>query len=115
MQYTNYPTQHKLNTADKKPVQYIAKILLINDLDEDEQPNQAAPERKECLTCDSLEHDLFHCEKFLDEEIPKRYEMVKELKICFRCLKGHHFGYRCGSKQRCGLDGCKVFHHKIAV
>lgn len=110
---TNYPTRIKNHAADKKPVQYKAKALLINNLDEDDQPSKMIRERKSCPLCNCLEHDIFQCKTFLDEEIPKRYDTIKELKLCFRCLKGRHFAYKCYTGQKCGVDGCKRTHHKL--
>lgn len=110
---TNYPTRIKNVAADKKPAQYKAKTLLINNLDEDDQLPKMIPERKSCPMCNCLEHDISQCKTFLDEEIPKRYDAVKELKLCFRCLKGRHLAYRCFSGQKCGVGGCKRTHHRL--
>lgn len=50
--------------------------------------------------------------KFKDLNRYERTLIVKEQKLCTRCLGGHHF-FRCRFNFTCKVDGCKLKHHTL--
>ena len=42
-------------------------------------------------------------------------QVCMKSKVCFHCLKPGHYASSCYSKKdkRCGVDGCKGFHHRL--
>ena len=56
-------------------------------------------------------HKLQECKNFQSAEIARRYELVKEQRLCFGCLKKGHVLNKCRSKKGCGKEGCTKLHH----
>ncbi|GFR20528.1 integrase catalytic domain-containing protein [Trichonephila clavata] len=44
---------------------------------------------KKCKLC-SLNHDLYNCDKFKNMPVRERYNIVKSLNLCLKCLKPNH-------------------------
>ncbi|KAL0839259.1 hypothetical protein ABMA28_016019 [Loxostege sticticalis] len=65
-----------------------------------------------CGFC-SGKHNLADCTKFKNISPSERIVFVKNSKICFYCLGDvRHYWRKCKS-QRCVIDGCQYFHHKL--
>jgi hypothetical protein len=65
-----------------------------------------------CQVC-SQSHGIWTCDQFRQMAIPKRWEVAKEYRLCFRCLGRGHGGKLCVRSRRCGLDGCQSSHHRL--
>ncbi|XP_075167679.1 uncharacterized protein LOC142239799 [Haematobia irritans] len=66
-----------------------------------------------CYICQG-QHSIYKCKKFIDElTVSARWEKVKELKLCFCCLKKGHGTPTCRTKKPCGINNCKRPHHKL--
>ncbi|KAL0881944.1 hypothetical protein ABMA27_001700 [Loxostege sticticalis] len=65
-----------------------------------------------CGFC-SGKHNLADCTKFKNISPSERIVFVKNSKICFYCLGDvRHYWRKC-KLQRCVIDGCQYFHHKL--
>ena len=65
-----------------------------------------------CPTCDG-NHDLHMCAKFMELSIDERWDLAKQKKLCYKCLKRNHRGYECKSNQNvCSDEKCKMKHHE---
>jgi Pao retrotransposon peptidase/Protein of unknown function (DUF1759)/Family of unknown function (DUF5641)/Integrase zinc binding domain len=70
-------------------------------------------EQRKCPTCSKPGHTTQGCISFTNESVKRRWEIVKEKRMCFGCLNlGHRFG-DCRSKKTCAVGGCKLQHHKL--
>ncbi|CAH2108130.1 unnamed protein product [Euphydryas editha] len=58
-----------------------------------------------CPMCKGT-HILFHCDKFRDLSIEKRIAKVKDLKVCFNCLRPGHIN------TKCRLSHCRYCRYK---
>ena len=56
-------------------------------------------------------HRIYTCPKFLTLPIADKYEKVKQLRLCFNCLKEGHGIKTCTSKSTC--QKCKRKHHSL--
>lgn len=65
-------------------------------------------ERK-CAFCSDSEHQIYQCPKFLESHINQRFKKVKELKLCYNCLKKHPG--TCESKYKCKF--CHKKHNSL--
>lgn len=63
-----------------------------------------------CQICDA-EHRHFECPEFSKMAISERIAKVKELKICFNCLRPGHRVIDCSTKKTCAK--CKKRHHTL--
>ncbi|XP_034836304.1 uncharacterized protein [Maniola hyperantus] len=70
-----------------------------------------AIDEEKCLLCEQA-HDITKCNSFLREPVKDRWETVKRLKMCFRCLKTNHRHLSCKVKQ-CAKEGCSRKHHEL--
>lgn len=66
-----------------------------------------------CLCCKAPNHKLFACQTFTRKTVQERWDMVKEKKLCFRCLNAGHETRECRYRGTCGMDGCSKPHHKL--
>ncbi|GFQ79235.1 integrase catalytic domain-containing protein [Trichonephila clavata] len=64
---------------------------------------------KKCKLC-SLNHDLYNCDKFKNMPVRERYNIVKSLNLCLKCLKPNHKVSQCRSKHICF---CKKNHNQL--
>uniref|UniRef100_A0A8D8TQ66 Integrase catalytic domain-containing protein n=1 Tax=Cacopsylla melanoneura TaxID=428564 RepID=A0A8D8TQ66_9HEMI len=62
-----------------------------------------------CSVCNSGEHRIASCPKFLRMDTPQRYNQVKALKLCFACLSSTHAKSECHSTYQCRV--CRSTNH----
>lgn len=62
-----------------------------------------------CILCNEY-HYLFNCQKFAAFEHKKKYECVKQNKLCIKCLRPGHILRFCKSK---GCAKCGKAHHEL--
>ena len=67
-------------------------------------------EKNECPVCQGR-HKIQECKNFLSAELTRRYELVKEHRLCFGCLRKRHGLNRYRSKRVCGKEGFTKLHH----
>ena len=65
-----------------------------------------------CAVCPG-NHLVPSCAQFLSLSLEKRGEIVKEKRLCFRCLGTGHIASECPSTEACGKGGCKSRHHSL--
>ena len=56
---------------------------------------------------------MLFCKQFHDKGVDDRWQFVKEMKFCFRCLATDHRGKDCRKARICGLEGCPRNHHRL--
>lgn len=67
--------------------------------------------RHVCLLCDGDCNNIANCQTFKAADRAKRWEIVREYKLCKHCLR-KHFG-TCNNIKLCGIDGCQFKHHSL--
>ena len=66
---------------------------------------------KHCPVCDSIEHPVRSCPKFLDTNLKGRQDLVHTNNLCFNCLTKGHSKQSCRSKFSC--RHCQQKHHSL--
>ena len=66
-----------------------------------------------CACCQEQGHAVWKCSQFKQLEVPARWQLAKDKKLCFRCLGVAHVGRSCQRSRSCGLDGCAQLHHRL--
>ena len=74
-------------------------------------PGGAVTEKK-CAQCEKP-HLTRECRQFRESSVESRAQVVKDKKLCFKCLEPGHAISGCKSDKRCGQDGCKSGHHRL--
>lgn len=70
---------------------------------------QSKENKEKCPSCEQA-HALPQCPTYKALTIDQRWELVKDKKICFKCIQGTHRRIRCKAKP-CGIDQCRRPHH----
>ena len=65
-----------------------------------------------CISCGE-QHRLDSCPLFLEKGVDSRAEFVMSSNTCFYCLKTGHKSRQCRLAKPCGIDGCRVRHHRL--
>ena len=65
-----------------------------------------------CISCGE-QHRLDSCPLFLEKSVDSRAEFVMSSNACFYCLKSGHKSRYCRMARPCGIDGCRVRHHRL--
>ena len=66
-----------------------------------------------CSYCKNEGHEIGRCQKFQELSVDDRWKAAKEQMLCFRCLSNTHRGVTCRQAKECGINGCKVNHHRL--
>ncbi|XP_055623093.1 uncharacterized protein LOC129766546 [Toxorhynchites rutilus septentrionalis] len=77
------------------------------------------PERKSavdscpnaCCVCEGSCNKVEKCNKFLGLDHAGRWSMLRDRKLCRRCLNNHRGA--CRSSSACGVNGCSFKHHRL--
>ncbi|XP_058826816.1 uncharacterized protein LOC131686839 [Topomyia yanbarensis] len=69
------------------------------------------PAIKECVVCRGVCSSPATCKKFLALTTDDRWMILKQQKLCRKCLK-KHFG-TCEVKKSCGRNGCSYMHNEL--
>ena len=65
-----------------------------------------------CPNCNKS-HALTACPDLLKLSVEERWNLVRKLKLCFLCLKGHHQVKFCRNENACGVEGCARRHNSV--
>lgn len=65
-----------------------------------------------CICCDSKNHSISKCEKFLAQPVAQRWQLARKSGVCFRCLKRGHTTRDCRAAE-CKVQGCGKPHHDL--
>lgn len=116
------PTQVTLLDFLEKRCHFLEKIEkkvdLVNQLQDSRlkqgtkpQPrlSHAVTQRNTCSLCKG-QHVLFSCKSFLDLSVQDRIARIKQLKLCFTCLKTDHMSTECKSSH---CSRCDKFHNTL--
>lgn len=117
---TNFPQQSLLQNAPEKKVNSSKPSLFLINSKGGRSSSGMSPgemvkkDEYKCLLCQTNTHKLKDCDVFLAKDVPGRYEVLKSLRVCFRCMDGKHFMLRCPSERKlCDVNGCEKYHHKL--
>jgi hypothetical protein len=66
-----------------------------------------------CAHCKDKGHPVFRCPQFQTLSQKARYTIVKENKLCLRCLRGGHFARECKVVYVCDVNGCGRKHNRL--
>lgn len=67
---------------------------------------------QKCYKC-SGNHPIWRCDSFQKLCVDDRWQMVKQVGLCFRCLGDNHHGKSCQRSRQCNTNGCKGNHHHL--
>ena len=72
------------------------------------------PEKKmtACVVCDQG-HGIWNCSKFKEMPIQRRWDIVKEHKLCISCLATGHLASKCKKNFKCRVASCNRSHHTL--
>ncbi|XP_037961012.1 uncharacterized protein LOC119690089 [Teleopsis dalmanni] len=68
--------------------------------------NEGSNYEKLCPACKNDRHPLYTCKSFIQELPTKRFQLVKQMRLCINCLKFGHFARECSS------GNCKICNKK---
>ena len=60
-----------------------------------------------------INHGIWASTLFKEMDVPKRWKLAKEKKLCYCCLALNHFSKDCTRKKTCSKDSCKLQHHSL--
>ena len=67
-----------------------------------------------CFFCDSPNHLLLNCPKFLKAPVENSSKFVKSKKLCFKCLSSRHRTFQCKKQDTYSVKGCTgTFHNML--
>ncbi|XP_073838523.1 uncharacterized protein isoform X2 [Musca autumnalis] len=66
-----------------------------------------------CSVCDGVCTSITKCKQFADMQTDEKWNKIKELKLCFCCLRKGHQLNQCRNRVCCGKNNCKMFHNVL--
>lgn len=64
-----------------------------------------------CSICDASDHYVANCNQFRGMDVSKRFDKVKQLRLCMNCLSSKHQVAQCTSNFKC--RSCSKSHHSL--
>ncbi|XP_058456808.1 uncharacterized protein LOC131434170 [Malaya genurostris] len=97
-----------------KPKLYIHAEEIRDGKSKAIEKNGVLPEQgiKACVFCDKTNHEIANCKQFKALDIDDRWKTVKQKQLCRSCLVPHR-KWPCRTKTECGINGCRIHHHKL--
>jgi len=74
---------------------------------------RSSSKSQDCLHCGSNQHAIFTCPVFEKLELKAKYKIVREKKLCIRCLKPGHIARDCVVRFVCDVGNCGKRHHRF--
>ncbi|XP_075161362.1 uncharacterized protein LOC142234165 [Haematobia irritans] len=62
-----------------------------------------------CFACGATDHKLAQCTEFPDWPPERKWDLIREKRICKNCLNIHR--RICNLNRYCGVNGCEARHH----
>ena len=86
-----------------------------NSNDNERSSSTAAPKLSKikslaCPIC-AAPHFVYNCPQYASASINEKLQKVKDLKVCYNCLRNSHLKPDCPSKIRCQEPNCGASHH----
>ena len=72
-----------------------------------------AKRSSKCAICGKQAHGPTECREFQSSTVSKRWKLVKQNRLCFRCLGRKHGAMECQSKIKCDMESCDRNHHPM--
>ncbi|XP_063826507.1 uncharacterized protein LOC135075990 [Ostrinia nubilalis] len=66
---------------------------------------------RKCVLCSATGHSVAGCAKWRDSNTSQRWDLAKEKRLCFRCLRFRARGHNC-KVIKCNIEGCENVHHR---
>ncbi|XP_055645563.1 uncharacterized protein LOC129782290 [Toxorhynchites rutilus septentrionalis] len=83
----------------------------VNPVEEHTPKTRAEGGSRDCFVCQGECSSLETCHEFLNMNIGSRWAIVKDWRLCRKCLR-KHFG-ACHIRAPCGKNGCSFMHNKL--
>lgn len=96
--------------SSTKPKSIPSKMLMTHVQPEHSTPDTPTLKHLKCSVCQHNFHKLSFCSKFKALPPNQRFEIVKNLKLCFGCFSATHSSTECTSKFSCQTCGSKTHH-----
>ncbi|XP_048486344.1 uncharacterized protein LOC119693582 [Plutella xylostella] len=106
-----YAALEQINNSEPTPVSAREKAAKKTTERTYAAENTYKKEEDGCPMCKQA-HKLPECTRFTEKTTDERWEIAKQNKVCFRCLRSTHRRFSCKAKP-CGFSGCKLSHHKL--
>ena len=76
---------------------------------------KCSEEKPNTITCPKCcgRHGVWRCQSFKSASLPERLKIVKQHKLCRRCLAKGHFAKACDKNFTCRKAGCGKEHHYL--
>ncbi|KFD58889.1 hypothetical protein M513_00052 [Trichuris suis] len=68
---------------------------------------------RQCIACDADFHGITSCPTFLGMDMTERLAVIRDGRLCIRCLKPGHLKQNCRSTRKCSVNGCRGCHHPL--
>ncbi|KFD58886.1 hypothetical protein M513_00049 [Trichuris suis] len=65
---------------------------------------------RQCIACDADFHGITSCPTFLGMDMTERLAVIRDGRLCIRCLKPGHLKQNCRSTRKCSVNGCRGCH-----
>jgi len=107
--YISVPTAAKRDErkqAERKPSHHVKEVVLTAVDTRDSKC-------RKCAICGKKSHCETECEDFRRSTVSNRWKLVKQNRLCYRCLKKGHGATDCKSTINCLVEGCDRTHHPM--
>ncbi|XP_055615004.1 uncharacterized protein LOC129761310 [Toxorhynchites rutilus septentrionalis] len=64
-----------------------------------------------CVACKGSCSSLTRCKRFVDLSYESKWAVIREAKLCRKCLRKHNG--TCRQQGKCGVNGCSYLHHPL--
>ena len=96
--------------ATTNPIKAFAQTTNQAKVHRGEERSQKEDARISCYSC-GQQHKLIDCDAFANKTLQEKRSVVRERRLCYRCLRPGHGIKDCRSKNSCEVESCRSNSH----
>lgn len=108
------PSLSSLNQKTERRIDKNKAFTNVHDVSQEipSTSSEVSNQTRKCRACDGDCKSVDKCTKFPKVSLNDKWSVVKQFKLCRKCLAPHG-QRRCRSSDTCGIDGCTFKHNNL--
>jgi hypothetical protein len=113
IELTKLQERHKLSKGKSSQDRKLEKPPIRKEKPPLQSKASKDPKGIYCSYCNQTDHAIYKCDQFASAQMRVKLSIVRDKKLCFRCLRENHLAIDCKVRFLCKIDSCHKKHHRL--